>query len=62
MHLMPETTWLLVSAEMPAEDPFGRAMAEQPVLTAIESPMAPVLGLVASQLHRCVADEETLAL
>ena len=40
----------------PAEDPFGRAMAEQPPpLTWMESPIAPLRGLVASQLHTCVA-------
>ncbi len=43
------------NAVMPAEDPSGRAIAEQPDLVVIESPTAPVTGLVASQLYCWVA-------
>src|SRR5215475_7484407 len=55
-QLVPETFWLEPSAVMPAEDPFGRAMAAQPPpLTWMESPIGPPRGLSASQLHTCVA-------
>src|SRR5690348_18381479 len=54
--------WNVASWVMPAEEPSGRAIAEQPVFSAMESPMAPVLGLVASQLYRCVAAVALLAL
>src|SRR6266704_5252759 len=42
--------WNVASWVMPAEEPSGRAIGEQPVFSAIESPIAPVSGLVASQL------------
>ena len=55
-QLVPEIFWLPVSAVMPPEDPFGRAMvAQPPPLTWIWSPIGPPRGLSASQLHRCVA-------
>jgi hypothetical protein len=45
--------WNVASWVMPAEEPSGRGIEEQPVFSAIESPIAPVSGLVASQLYRC---------
>jgi hypothetical protein len=42
--------WNVASWVMPAEDPSGRGIDEQPVFSAIESPMVPLSGLVASQL------------
>ena len=60
MHGWPLVVgFVVVSAVMPAEDPFGRGCwhvpmdAEPPLLIVMSSPMAPVTGLVASQLYRC---------
>src|SRR5215813_11573189 len=41
---------LVLSAVMPSDDPLGRGWIEQPRLKRILSWIAPVLGLVASQL------------
>ena len=54
--------WNVASWVMPADEPSGRAIEEQPLFSAIESPMAPVFGLVASQLYKCEAEVARLAL
>ena len=54
--------WNVASWVMPADEPFGRAIGEHPDFSAIESPIAPVSGLVASQLNRCVAVAPTVGL
>src|SRR6266704_3459025 len=52
----------VMSWVMPAEEPSGRGMCAQPVFSAMESPIAPVSGFVASQLYRCVAVALTVLL
>src|SRR5260370_17010188 len=47
---------------MPAEEAPGRGMEAQSVFSGIESPIAPVSGLVASELYRCVPVAETVGL
>ncbi len=39
----------VASWAIPAEEPFGRAMAAQPDFSGMESPIAPEIGFTASQ-------------
>src|SRR5215469_17157842 len=39
----------VASWPIPAEEPFGRAIDGQPDFSGMESPMAPLIGLIASQ-------------
>jgi len=53
---------LASNAVMPADEPSGRGIVEHPDLVLIESPTAPVAGLVASQLYSRCAEVLWLAL
>src|SRR6516225_8931092 len=55
--LVKVASWL-----MPAEDPSGRLMFAQSVFSGMESPIAPLIGLTASQLSSNVVDVLTVLL
>ena len=60
---LPSLVFVLASnAVMPADEPSGRGIFEHLALVLIESPIAPVLGLVASQLYSRCAEPLWLAL